>query len=77
LLRRFLLPILTAAYGLHLPVPARAAAITAEEAKALDPDKVRAAKKFYECMFKENPANAAAKARAELMDKILELQGAN
>ena len=54
---------------------ARAAQITAEEAKDLDPALVRAAKQFYEAIFKENPANAAAKARAALMDKILELQG--
>ena len=54
---------------------ARAAKITAEEAKALDPAEVRATKQFYEAIFKENPANAAAKARAELMDRILELQG--
>jgi hypothetical protein len=57
---------------------ARAAEITAQEARALDPAKVRAAKEFYEGIYREslkaNP-NAAAKARAELMDRILELQG--
>jgi hypothetical protein len=57
---------------------ARAAEITAQEARALDPAKVRAAKEFYEGIYREslkgNP-NAAAKARTELMDRILELQG--
>jgi hypothetical protein len=57
---------------------ARAAEITAQEAKALDREKVQATKQFYESIYKEslkgrNP-NAAAKARAELMDRILELQ---
>ena len=56
----------------------RAAEITEQEAKALDAAKVRAAKEFYEKIYAEslkgNP-NAAAKARAELMDRILQLQG--
>jgi RHS repeat-associated protein len=52
----------------------RAAEITAQEAKALDAAKVLEAKSFYEAIFREFPSNAAAKARAELMDKILKLQ---
>ena len=52
---------------------ARTAQITAAEAKALDPVKVRAAKRFYEAIFQENPKNLAAQARARLMERILEL----
>lgn len=55
---------------------ARAAGITAQEAKALDPAMVRAAQQFYDGIFKQFPGNAAAKARVDLMARILELQGA-
>lgn len=53
----------------------RAGQITADEAKLLDPAKVRQAKAFYEGVFKDNPGNLAAGARVQLMDRILELQG--
>jgi hypothetical protein len=49
--------------------------ITVQEAKSLDPPLVRVTKQFYEEVFRQNPKNFAEKARVELMERILQLQG--
>ena len=48
---------------------------TAEEAGRLEPSKVRATKVFYEGVYADFPANAAAAGLHKLMDRILQLQG--
>ncbi len=48
--------------------------MTAEVAASLDPAKVQAAKQFYENAVASGKGGAAAPARVELMQKILDLQ---
>lgn len=50
------------------------AEMTVEKAAMLDPAKVQAAKAFYENAVANGKGGAAAPARVELMQKILDLQ---
>jgi len=53
---------------------ARTAEITAQEARGLDPSRVRAARTFYQTAAEAGRGGQTAVERAKLMDRIIELQ---